>query len=106
MQKAILDAKKAAEKQRDENTDASARHIFREFLPASILNKNGFALEYEKPIGREGDVVQLIQKPLHEGKNGVKDIACRPAAGGIKGILDSRVRSRSKRNARRRLSLE
>jgi hypothetical protein len=51
MQKAILAAKKAAEKQRDENTDAGARHIFREFIPASILNKNGFALEYEKPVG-------------------------------------------------------
>jgi len=50
MQKAILDAKKAAEKQLDENTDAGARHIFREFIPASILNKNGFALEYERPI--------------------------------------------------------
>jgi hypothetical protein len=50
MQKAILYAKKAAEKQRDENTDAGARHIFREFIPASILNKNGFALEYERPI--------------------------------------------------------
>ena len=50
MQKAILDAKKAAEKQRDENTDAGARHIFREFIPASILNKNGFALDYGRPI--------------------------------------------------------
>ena len=51
MQKAILAAKKAAEKQRDENTDAGARHIFREFIPAYNLNKNGFALEYERPIG-------------------------------------------------------
>jgi hypothetical protein len=51
MQKAILAAKKAAEKQCDENTDAGARHIFREFIPASIMNKNGFALEYEKPVG-------------------------------------------------------
>ncbi|MDR3574307.1 MAG: hypothetical protein P4L50_10615 [Anaerolineaceae bacterium] len=50
MRKAILDAKKAAEKHRDENTDAGARHIFREFIPASILNQNGFAFEYEIPI--------------------------------------------------------
>ena len=50
MKKAILAAKKAAEKQRDENTDAGARHIFREFIPAYILNKNGFTLEYERPI--------------------------------------------------------
>jgi len=50
MRKAILDAKKAAEKHNDENTDAGARHIFREFIPASVLNQNGFAFEYEKPI--------------------------------------------------------
>ena len=51
MQRAILAAKKAAEKQHDENTDAGARHIFREFIPAYNLNKNGFALEYERSIG-------------------------------------------------------
>jgi hypothetical protein len=51
MQKAILAAKKAVEKQRDENTDAGARHIFREFIPSSILNKNGFTFEYERLIG-------------------------------------------------------
>ena len=50
MRKAILNAKKAAEKHCDENTDAGARHIFREFIPASILNQNGFTFEYEKPI--------------------------------------------------------
>lgn len=50
MQRAILNAKIAAEKHRDENTDAGARHLFREFIPASILNQNGFAFEYEKPI--------------------------------------------------------
>lgn len=53
MQKAILAAKKSAEKWRNENTDAGARHIFREFIPASILNKNGFALEYEKLIAEK-----------------------------------------------------
>jgi hypothetical protein len=50
MRKAILNAKKAAEKHRDENTDAGARHIFREFIPASILNQSGFSFEYEKPV--------------------------------------------------------
>lgn len=50
MRRAILNAKRAVEKHRDENTDAGARHIFREFIPASILNQNGFALEYEKPL--------------------------------------------------------
>jgi hypothetical protein len=50
MRKAILNAKKAAEKHCDENTDAGARHIFREFIPASILNKNGFTFEYEKSM--------------------------------------------------------
>jgi hypothetical protein len=56
MRKAILNAKKAAEKHRDENSDAGARHVFREFIPASILNQNGFCLEYEKLIqGRKPD---------------------------------------------------
>lgn len=50
MRKAILNAKRAAEKHRDENTDAGARHIFREFIPAYTLNQNGFAFEYEKPL--------------------------------------------------------
>lgn len=56
MRKAILSAKKAAEKYRDENTDAGARHIFREFIPASILNQGGFAFEYDKSIqGKKPD---------------------------------------------------
>jgi hypothetical protein len=50
MRKVILNAKKAAEKHLDENTDAGARHTFREFMPASILNQNGFAFEYEKLV--------------------------------------------------------
>jgi hypothetical protein len=67
MQKAILDAKKAAEKQRDENTDAGARHIFREFIPASVLNKNGFALEYERPIeGKRPDWLDDTAKLMLE----------------------------------------
>ena len=49
MRKAILDAKKSAEKHRNEITDAAARHIFREFIPVSILNQNGFSFEYEEP---------------------------------------------------------
>ena len=50
MRKAILNAKKAAEKHGDENTDAGVRHIFREFIPASTLNRSGFAFEYERSI--------------------------------------------------------
>ena len=50
IRRAILNAKKAAEQHGDENTDAAARHIFRELVPASFLNQNGFVLEYEKPI--------------------------------------------------------
>jgi hypothetical protein len=50
IRRAIQNAKKSAEAHRDENTDAGARHIFRELIPASILNQNGFAFEYEKPI--------------------------------------------------------
>lgn len=51
MKKAIRDAGRAAAKQRDENTDAGARHIFREFIPAYILNRCGCSLEYNSPIG-------------------------------------------------------
>lgn len=50
MRKKILSAKKAAEKHHDENTDAGARHVFRELIPAFELNKAGFAFEYEKRI--------------------------------------------------------
>jgi hypothetical protein len=67
MQRAILDAKKAAEKQRDKNTDAGARHIFREFIPASILNKKGFALEYERFIeGKRPDWLDDTAKLMLE----------------------------------------
>lgn len=48
MRNAIINASKAAEKYCDENTDANARHLFREFIPAIVLNKNGFFFEYEK----------------------------------------------------------
>lgn len=53
MRKSILNAKKSTIKHRDENTDAAARHIFREFIPASILNQNGFFFKYEKSIQRK-----------------------------------------------------
>ena len=67
MRKAILNAKKAAEKHRDENTDAGARHIFREFIPASVLNQNGFAFEYEKPIqGQRPDWLDSTAKIMME----------------------------------------
>jgi hypothetical protein len=51
MKKAICDAGRAARKHGDENTDASARHIFREFIPAFVLNRRGYRLEYEERIG-------------------------------------------------------
>jgi hypothetical protein len=67
MRKAILNAKKPAIKHRDENTDAAARHIFREFIPASILNKNGFSFEYEKPIlGKKSDWVDFTSRLMLE----------------------------------------
>lgn len=50
MRRAIRSAKRAVEKHRTEDTDAGARHIFREFLPAYELNKCGFAFEYEQEI--------------------------------------------------------
>jgi hypothetical protein len=56
VRKAILDAKRAVEKYRDENADAGARHIFRELIPAAFLNKQGFSFEYAQAIqGRTPD---------------------------------------------------
>lgn len=67
MHRAILNAKKALEKHKDENTDAGARHIFREFIPAYELNRNGFNFEYEKKIqGRTPDWLDDIKKILME----------------------------------------
>jgi hypothetical protein len=67
MRKAIVNAKKSAERHRDENTDAGARHIFREFIPAYILNQNGFAFEYENPInGKKPDWLDNTAKLLLE----------------------------------------
>ena len=51
MKKAIRDAGRAVAKHRDENTDAGARHIFREFIPAYVLNRCGYSLEYNSPVG-------------------------------------------------------
>jgi len=67
MRKAILIAKKSAEKHRNENADAGARHIFREFIPASILNQNGFGFEYQKPIqGKKPDWLDNTAKLMLE----------------------------------------
>jgi len=67
MRKAILSAKKSAVKHQDENTDANARHIFREFIPASILNQKGFSFEYEKTIeGKRPDWLDITSKILLE----------------------------------------
>lgn len=51
MKKAIYSAGKAAQKHGDENTDAGARHIFREFIPAFVLNRCCYRLEYNELIG-------------------------------------------------------
>jgi hypothetical protein len=67
MKKAIIDAKRAAEKIKDENTDSGARHIFREFIPASEFNKCGFCFEYEKLInGKTPDWIDERNKILME----------------------------------------
>ncbi len=50
MKKAIRDRGKAIHKHNDENTDSEARHIFREFIPAYILNLCGYSFEYENNI--------------------------------------------------------
>lgn len=50
MKRRIRAAAKAATRHRDENTDAGARHVFREFIPASILNRRGYNFEYEVSI--------------------------------------------------------
>lgn len=50
MKKAIRDAGNAAAKYQDENTDAGARHKFREFIPAYVLNLHGYSLQYDVQI--------------------------------------------------------
>jgi len=50
MKRAIRDSGNAALKHQDENTDAGARHKFREFIPAYMLNLNGYTLQYDVKI--------------------------------------------------------
>lgn len=50
MRKKIRKARRALHKYRSPAADASARHIFREFLVGYQLNSNGFKLEYERRI--------------------------------------------------------
>jgi hypothetical protein len=60
IRRAILNAKAAAEKHDDERTDAGARHVFRELIPAARLNAKGFNLEYERLIdGKTPDWVDF-----------------------------------------------
>jgi hypothetical protein len=67
MRKSILNAKKSAIKHRDENTDAAARQKYREFIPATILNKKGYSFVYEKPIqGKTPDWLDLTAKLMVE----------------------------------------
>ncbi|HPR55577.1 MAG TPA: hypothetical protein PLV84_10655 [Deltaproteobacteria bacterium] len=56
MKKAIRDAGSAAARYQNENTDAGARHKFREFIPAYVLNLNGCSLQYDVEIdGKKPD---------------------------------------------------
>lgn len=50
MKKMIHNRGKAIRKHNDENTDSEARHIFREFIPAYVLNRCGYSLKYEIEI--------------------------------------------------------
>ena len=50
IRRALLNARRAAEAHLDENTDSNARHIFRELIPASMLNQFGFKFEYDVSI--------------------------------------------------------
>ena len=50
MKKAIRDAGNAALKHQNENADAGARHKFREFIPAYLLNLNDYSLQYDVKI--------------------------------------------------------
>jgi hypothetical protein len=67
LKKAFLDAKKAVEKYQNENTDANARHIYREFILAYELNKHGFSFEYEKNLqAKKPDWLDLTAKIMIE----------------------------------------
>lgn len=50
IRKAILAAGSAAKRHLDKNTDAAARHVFRELIPAAHLNNQGFRLRYEAKV--------------------------------------------------------
>jgi hypothetical protein len=63
MKKAIRDAGNAAVRQQDENTDAGARHKFREFIPAYVLNLNGYSLQYDVQI--EGKTPDWLDRESH-----------------------------------------
>lgn len=85
MKSAIRNAYKAAKKYGDENSDANARHVFREFLPAAELNRNGFHFEYERVIqGKKPDWFDETSKILLESytfeRNGISDFWVRLAS--------------------------
>ena len=50
LKKAIRDEGAAARRQQTKQADAGARHIFREYIPAYELNRQGYQFEYEHPI--------------------------------------------------------
>ena len=58
----------AAIKQRTENADAEARHIFREFIPAAMLNSCGFDFEYNHEIdGKTPDWIDVSRHSMMDG---------------------------------------
>lgn len=82
MKKAIRDAGKAATRQQNEDSDAGARHKFREFIPAYVLNVNGYALQYEVPIdGKTPDWLdsgsQLLMESLTFERGGTSSFRSR-----------------------------
>jgi hypothetical protein len=67
MKKAIRDAGNAVAKQQNENTDAGARHKFREFIPAYLLNLKGYSLQYDVQIdGKTPDWLDSESRLLME----------------------------------------
>mgnify|MGYP001080069735 CR=1 FL=1 len=67
MKKAIRDAGNAAAKYQDENTDAGARHKFREFIPAYKLNLYGYSLQYDVQIkGKTPDWLDIGSRLMME----------------------------------------
>jgi hypothetical protein len=86
MKKAIRDAGNAALRHQDENTDAGARHKFREFIPAYVLNLNGYSFQYAVQIdGKTPDWLDnkssLMMESLTFERGGTSQFRSRVPAG-------------------------